>query len=433
MKNTSKNVNLNLRKKQKTLKRYVQMITDFFGKCKKYLSKTIEMISGTEKRLILGAMADEYGIGGQSAIAKEFNVGRNTIRKGAVENRTGNRYEDKFNERGRKSTEEKLPNLIRDIRAIVEPSCQTEPKFKNTRLYTRLTVPTIRKLLITEKNYKDDELPTNATLNTIVNKCGYILRKVQKTKPINKIKETDAIFDNLKQIHEETGKLDDTVRLSMDAKDRVKVGNFSRGGRNRKETKACDHDFGNDFITPFGILNFKSRKVKISLTESKITADFIVDQLEEYWDENNYTGVKNTLILNCDNGPENNSRRTQFIKRIVEFSANANIEIVLAYYPPYHSKYNPVERVWGTLEQHWNGDILDSMETIEGFTKSMTWAGENPTVSIVNKIYETGKKLEKSIMDIYEMALERAAGIGKWFLRIKPENARRILEIVARC
>lgn len=63
----------------------------------------------------------------------------------------------------------------------------------------------------------------------------------------------------------------------------------------------------------------------------------------------------------------------------------------------------------------------------------MTWAGENPTVSIVNKMYETGKKLEKGIMDIYEMALEREEGIGKWFLKIKPENARRLLEIVARC
>lgn len=409
------------------------MITIFFGKCKEYLIELMEKVSASEKRVVLGAMADEYGVGGQTAMAKEFNVGRNTIRKGTLEHRTGNRQKDKFSERGRKSTEKKLPNLIGDIRDIVEPSCQTDPKFRSTRLYTKLTVSTIREILIAEKNYTDKELPTNATLNTLINKCGYTLKKVQKTKPIKKIKETDAIFENLKQIHEEADKSDDTVRLSIDAKDRVKVGDFSRGGRNRKETKAYDHDFGNDFITPFGILNIKSRKVKISLTESKITADYIVDQLEEYWDENNYKGVKNTLVLNCDNGPENNSRRTQFIKRIIEFSAKVGIEIILAYYPPYHSKYNPVERVWGTLEQHWNGDILNSMEIIEGFTKSMTWAGENPTVSIVNKMYETGKTTEKRIMDIYETALERAEGIGKWFLKIKPENARRILEIVTRC
>lgn len=130
------------------------------------------------------------------------------------------------------------------------------------------------------------------------------IEKSPKNKPFRKIKETDAIFDNLKQIHEEAANSDDTVRLSINAKDRVKVGNFSRGGKNKKETKTYDHDFGYDFITPFGILNVKSRKVKISLTESKITADYIVDQLEEYWDENNYKGVENKQVLNCDNGPK---------------------------------------------------------------------------------------------------------------------------------
>ena len=62
--------------------------------------------------------------------------------------------------------------------------------------------------------------------------------------------------------------------------------------------------------------------------------------------------------------PENSSRRTQFIKRLEEFSIDYDVEITLLYYPPYHSKYNPIERVWGAVEKHWGGALLDTEETI---------------------------------------------------------------------
>ena len=96
-------------------------------------------------------------------------------------------------------------------------------------------------------------------------------------------------------------------------------------------------------------------------TESNVTADFMVDAIEDLW-----TSLKNqtdlhTIVINADNGPENSSRRTQFIKRIVEFARSKSIDVQLVYYPPYHSKYNPVERVWGVLENHWRGEILDSV------------------------------------------------------------------------
>ncbi|WP_428355917.1 ISAzo13-like element transposase-related protein [Methyloprofundus sp.] len=59
---------------------------------------------------------------------------------------------------------------------------------------------------------------------------------------------------------------------------------------------------------------------------------------------------------------ENSSSRTQFIKRLVEFAEKSNIKIKLAYYPPYHSKYNPIERVWGAYENHISGDIMVSAQ-----------------------------------------------------------------------
>lgn len=404
------------------------MIKDFFGNCKNILIKAVKKLKGSEKRIILAEIANEYGRGGASFVASEFGAGRDTIRIGMNEIRTGIKSEDAFNMRGRKKCEEKLPNLTRDIKEIVEPQCQTDPKFRSTRLYTRLTITKIRNLLIEEKGYKDDELPTIQALNRVVNDLGYKMKRVLKVKPIKKIPETNAIFENLKKVHDEVEDDDNVVRLSIDAKDKVKVGEFSRGGRSRVKRKAADHDFGDEYFTPYGILDYKKDTVDIFLTESKITADFIVDRLEEYW-KKNYQGTKNTLLIDSDNGPENNGCRTQFIKRMVEFSAKANIDIILAYYPPYHSKYNPIERIWGILEQHWNGDLMDSKNTIFEFIKTMTRNGKNPEVTVVDKIYETGIRLSKKAMRPYESIIERAVGIEKWFIKIKAEKCRELVNV----
>ena len=155
-----------------------------------------------------------------------------------------------------------------------------------------------------------------------------------------------------------------------------------------------------------------------------MTADFIVDCLCDYWKKNRERfPTVHTILLNGDNGPECHSRRTQFIKRICEFSAKYNVIIKLAYYPPYHSKYNPIERVWGGLEQHWNGDILDTKETVIKFAQNFIWAGKKVQVKVCDKIYETGKKLSAKTMALYEKIIDRLdENIGKWFVTIYPEK-----------
>jgi len=66
-----------------------------------------------------------------------------------------------------------------------------------------------------------------------------------------------------------------------------------------------------------------------------------------------------------------------------------------AYYPPYHSKYNPIERTWAVLENHGNGAILESIQTAVKFAETMRWKGNNPVVKLMNKTYENGVKLTK--------------------------------------
>lgn len=80
-------------------------------------------------------------------------------------------------------------------------------------------------------------------------------------------------------------------------------------------------------------------------------------------------------MLNQDNGPECKNTRTQFIKRICEFSGKYGLNVYLAYYPPYHTKYNQIERVCVILEQPWNGGILDTVDSVLKYAQSMKWKG----------------------------------------------------------
>jgi len=175
------------------------------------------------------------------------------------------------------------------------------------------------------------------------------------------------------------------LRLSLDAKATVRIGDYSRGGKSRIIVKAVDHDFHPaDKVTPFGILLPDQDRLYLYFTRSRVTSDFIVDCLIDCWQQirQDFPQVK-TLLLHQDNGPENHSRRTQFMRRIVELADTFQLCVQLAYYPPYHSKYNPIERVWGILEQHWNGALLDSLDTLLHFAKSMTWRQARPLVTLV--------------------------------------------------
>ncbi len=157
----------------------------------------------------------------------------------------------------------------------------------------------------------------------------------------------------------------------------------------------------------------------IYCTTSKVTSDFIVDILEIWWASNRerFASVQ-TLLLNQDNGPENHSRRTQFMKRMVEFAHKYQLNLRLAYYPPYHSKYNPIERSWAVLENHWNGNILDEISTVINFAQTMTWKGHHPTVALMTENYATGVKLSKKEMLAIEHQIQRSSELGKWFIDI---------------
>ena len=156
---------------------------------------------------------------------------------------------------------------------------------------------------------------------------------------------------------------------------------------------------------------------------SKVTSDCLADCLTQWWTSvsQRFAHVS-TLVINLDNGPENHSRRTQFMQRLVDFAHDTGLHVRLAYYPPYHSTYNPIERCWGILENHWNGALLDSIEAVLAYARTMTWKGLHPSVELVTKTYRSGVKLTQDAMSKIEKPIERLSGLEKWFVDIRPPH-----------
>jgi hypothetical protein len=106
------------------------------------------------------------------------------------------------------------------------------------------------------------------------------------------------------------------------------------------------------------------------------------------------------------------------MKRMVEFSDKYNLEIVLVYYPPYHSKYNPIERCWGILENHWSGTLLNSIETTLEWAKSMTWKGIYPVVKLLTTVYQKGVTISKQRFKATADRIKRNASLPKYYVTI---------------
>ncbi len=152
------------------------------------------------------------------------------------------------------------------------------------------------------------------------------------------------------------------------------------------------------------------------------TSDFWVDAPKLWWlQARPGLGHVRRLVIFLDNGPKNAGTRTQFLKRMIEFCDWSGLEIRLVYYPPYHSKYNPIERCWSSLEKKWGGTLLSSLQVILEQARRMTWLGKHPVVERLDGDYPKGVRLTKKEMKPYEARLARSRTLPKYDITIKPK------------
>lgn len=383
-------------------------------------------LTGFKRREFIAELAFELCSSSARKGETIFGCSRITFTKGLGELRNGIKCCDNFSARGRKKCVEIFPSLRADIVDLIKDKNQTDPTFKTTFKYLRITAKRVREHLIKDKGYCDAKLPSRQTIGNILNRAGYRLRKTLKSKPLKKIKETDDIFANLHSINSQSDNNPASLRISIDCKAKVRIGNLSRGGKSRgeKAKTAYDHDTSfKESLVPFGILDVNGNHSNMFLGTSYETADFIADCLNIWYSENieQYQHIKE-LIINLDNGPSIRSNCAIFMKRMIQFAETTQWDIRLSYYPPYHSKYNSIEHFWGVLENFWNGTILDSRETTINWLKNMKWNGLSPRVHLIENEYQKGIKVNKKERSKINASVIRSIELPKWDVSIIPDS-----------
>lgn len=162
------------------------MIEHITIEMKETFIETANILKGHERRRFMAGIVKGMGRGGAAWAERELGWNRKTVRKGCHELDNGQPIEDDFSARGRKKAEHHLPNLLVDIKAVVEGESQTDATFRTTKLYTRLSAEEVRRQLVEQKGYTETELPTANTIGIKLNELGYHLRPVIKSKPQKK-------------------------------------------------------------------------------------------------------------------------------------------------------------------------------------------------------------------------------------------------------
>ena len=202
----------------------------------------------------------------------------------------------------------------------------------------------------------------------------------------------------------------ETLEISRDTKAKVALGEDVRGGKTRTDgdgevPKGWDHDPpAKEKLVPIGILMVATGALMLVFGAHE-TSDAWVDALQLWWLQVRADlGHIKRLVISLDNGPKNSGRRTQFLKRMVEFADWSGLEIRWVYDPPYHSKYNPIERCWSALEKKWNGVLLACLKVVLQCALRMTWKGPHPTVKRLHGTYPDGVRVSAKEMKQYERA-----------------------------
>ena len=205
------------------------------------------------------------------------------------------------------------------------------------------------------------------------------------------------------------------------------LGPYSRRGKARglQPVAARDHDLDPDRekLIPVGLLEVGGGQLDLAFSTSPAkTADLLADCLESWWQrrQHAYPGLEE-LVLNVDNGPASNGHRTQFLSRLVDFADRSGLRLHLVYYPPYHSKYNPIERCWGVLERHWNGALLTDVPTALRWAGTVTWKGLAPLVRLTRTAYQKALRIRGKAQRALETRLQRHPTLRWWDIRIEPK------------
>ncbi|MFQ5799968.1 MAG: ISAzo13 family transposase [Bacteroidota bacterium] len=384
-----------------------------------------ESLSEKDRRRYAGIEALKYGHGGRNYIARVLGCSRRTVSKGAKEvSGLGGAETEKRIRRpggGRKSYQETWVDIDEKFLQVLQDHTAGNPMDETVR-WTDLSVKEIVQLLRDDHAIK----VSKSVVRKLLKKHNYRRRKAQKKQTMKRVPHRNEQFENIQRLKAEYETAGNPI-VSMDTKKKEYLGNFYRDGHvyTLEELRTYDHDF-NSFadgvIIPHSLYDMRLNVGYIQLGTSHDTSEFACDSFRRWWDTYgrlHYPDATSILVL-CDGGGSNSSRHYIFKQDLQALADEIGVEIRIAHYPPYCSKYNPIEhRLFPHVTRACQGVIFTSIDVVQQLMqKTRTTTGLKVFVHILDKVYQTGREVADDFKQ--QMRIVHDSFLAQWNYRAIP-------------
>lgn len=356
-----------------------------------------------DRRLYAAVEAAKLGHGGLDYLCAVLCCDPKTVRQGRLEldalkekdpKNLGPRQRVREPGAGRKPNGVKIPQLEQELHSILENNTAGSP-MKEEVVWTDLTPKEIQEAFADRELYFG--LPF---IRQLLLEAGYRPLKVRKDLEMGRHPDRNAQFERIAELKAEYFDSDNPI-MSIDAKKRELLGTFYRSGRvyTRRGLLAYDHDFpsfAKGAVLPYSLYDLKHNFGYVHLGTSHDTTEFATDSILWWWEGHGqylYPAATSICLL-CDGGGSNSASKYLFKEDLQKLATKIGLEIRVAHYPAYCSKYNPIERrLFPHMTRAAQGVLFDSVETVKRlFEKTSTQTGLGVVVEIARKVYETGRK-----------------------------------------
>lgn len=266
------------------------------------------------------------------------------------------------------------------------------------------------------------------TIRRVLRKLKLGRRTARKKKTMGHHPDRNAQFEVIAKVRQEYQAAGDPV-ISIDTKKKELLGNFHRVGPTftQQTVETFDHDFpsaGQGKLIPHGIYDLTTHHAAIHLNTSHDTGELCCDSIALWWRDHGqaaYPNAKRLLIL-CDGGGSNSASHYLFKEDLQRLANRLAIELRVAHYPPYCSKHNPIEhRVFPHITRACQGVIFHTVDIAKQFIeRAKTTTGLRVTVSLLDKIYATGRKCVEGFKTTMKIVFDDH--LPKWNYRALPQT-----------
>lgn len=206
------------------------------------------------------------------------------------------------------------------------------------------------------------------------------------------------------------------------------IGLLYRAGHlyTQQEVQVFDHDWpslAEGIAIPHGLYDLNLNIGYVQIGTSHDTGEFACDSVRYWWEHYGSTQYPeaSSILLLCDGGGSNSSRHYLFKQDLQELANEVGIEIRIAHYPPYASKYNPIEhRLFPHLTRVCEGVIFETVEVVKDLMeKAKTKTGLKVFATVLDKVYKTGRKVTEGFKETMEIVFDDY--LPQWNYTAKPQ------------